>query len=162
MNSHGPWFPQAPILEDWRKLDTIPRLADELIDFEALLSAPVGERYINAIEYQLAYLTQFIIKHAERNSIFVLIGDHQPAIIYRQGIDGFHTPMHIISKDTAFVERFAERGFFPSLEITEPGDTSRQVKHADFYALFIEELLAVYGERTDQAILGKNEANISK
>lgn len=141
MNSHGPWFPQAPVYEDWRMLDTIPRVPDEAIDYQALLAAPVADRYMDAISYQLTYLTQFIVQHADSTDIFVLIGDHQPAIIYRQGIDGFNTPLHIISKDASFVDQFAKQGFFPGLQITDLQDTTRQVKHADLYPLLVEALL---------------------
>jgi len=149
MNSHGPWFPQAPIYEDWRMLDTIPRIADEQIDFQALLAAPTTERYMDAITYQFSYLTQFMKQHADSSDIFILIGDHQPAIISRQGIDGFNTPLHIISKDSSFVNQFTSQGFFPGLQITNLKDTSRQVKHADLYQLLID------------AMLGKNEASTS-
>lgn len=149
MNSHGPWFPQAPIYEDWRMLDTIPQIAVEQIDHQSLLTRPATERYMDAITYQLTYLTKFMREHADSTDIFILIGDHQPAIIYRQGIDGFNTPLHIISKDSAFVNQFAKQGFFPGLEITNRNDTSRQMKHADLYPLLLD------------AMLGKNEAKTS-
>lgn len=149
MNSHGPWFPQAPVYEDWRMLDTIPRLPKEKTNYEALLEDPITERYMNAISYQLTYLTQFMKQHADSTDIFILMGDHQPALIFREGIDGFKTPLHIISRDSAFVKQFSRKGFFPGLEITDLKDTKRQIKHEDLYSLLV------------RAILGKNDARIS-
>jgi hypothetical protein len=157
MSSHGPWFPSPPIYEDWRMLDTIQQMPYDLglpdsveMNWEALLSDRLVHRYRDAITYQLRYLTKFILENGDEDDIFILIGDHQPALLCHYGKDGFHTPMHVIAKDSAFVQGFAEHGFFEGMEIQEPGDKKRRMQHAGFYSLFMSEFLGRYGQGQPQ------------
>ena len=106
-------------------------------------STPHADRTIfNAIDYQLRFLTDFIIQHEDEDAIFVLIGDHQPPRVSRRS-DGWDTPMHIISRDADFVAGFDEYGFVPGLRVDEIEST---VHHEGFYTMFLRELLANYGE----------------
>ena len=50
------------------------------------------------------------------NSIFILIGDHQPPQVSRRA-DGWATPVHVIAQDAAFVDAFAPYGFTPGLRV---------------------------------------------
>jgi hypothetical protein len=140
-NSHYPWVPLPTIADDWRTLNIktaqSPSPPPEPIPHEVRRS-----NYMDAIEYQLRFLTDFVLETGDENSVFVLIGDHQPQRVSRHS-DGFETPIHIISKDAAFVDAFLDYDFVNGLEINEITPTMR---HEGFYSMFMRVLLAQYGQ----------------
>jgi hypothetical protein len=139
-NSHYPWVPLPKVTDDWRTLnlsadqETPP--PPELIPHEVR-----RKNYLNSIEYELEFLTDFILRIGDDESVFVLIGDHQPQRVSRRS-DGFDTPIHIISKDAAFVDDFSSYGFVRGLTVQDPIPT---MKHESFYSMFVRALLAQYG-----------------
>jgi hypothetical protein len=138
-NSHYPWTPHPELVEDWRTLNQ-PAPEDAPVDPDTIALDEMRANYLNAVEYQLQMLTQFILDVGDENSIFVLIGDHQPPAVSRRA-DGWSTPIHIISRDARFVDAFAEYGFTPGLEVS---DLEPSLRHEGFYSLFMRELLGRY------------------
>jgi phosphoglycerol transferase MdoB-like AlkP superfamily enzyme len=140
-NSHYPWVPQPELVDDWQTLnrpgeDPSAPLPDQIP------SQAKRRNYMNAIEYQLRFLTDFILKNGRDNAVYVLIGDHQPQQVSRHD-DGFETPVHIISRDAGFVESFRDYGFVDGLIVD---DIVATIRHEGFYSLFIRTLLASYGQ----------------
>ena len=140
-NSHYPWAPQPELVDDWRTLNT-PQPQHDPIFMDDMPTVEKRVHYIKAITYQLETLADFILRHGDDNSIFILVGDHQPPQVSRRA-DGWATPIHIIAKDAAFVDAFADYGFTPGLRVpaVEP-----KLHHEDFYALFMRVLLDQYGQ----------------
>jgi len=143
-NSHYPWMPLPELADDWQSLN-VPAPDQEAIPDDELEHATRRRNYFNAIEYELRFLTDFIIQHEDENAIFVLVGDHQPPRVSRRA-DGWDTPMHIISRDAEFVAGFSEYGFVDGLLVDEIVPT---VHHEGFYTMFLRELLANYGVRPE-------------
>ena len=140
-NSHYPWVPLPEVVDDWRTLNH--RMADEQVP----LSDPIPHEvkrsnYLNAVEYQLSFLTDFILKTGDENSIYILIGDHQPQQVSRHS-DGFDTPVHVISKNAAFVDAFQDYGFVKGLAVHEVTPT---IRHEGLYSMFVRVLLTQYGQ----------------
>lgn len=139
-NSHYPWTPLPPLADSWQALNRpgpAPPASSELIEHSQR-----RQNYWNAIEYQLAMLTDFILTEPEEDAIFVLVGDHQPPRVSRRD-DGWDTPIHIISRNRDFVESFQSFGFTPGLAVWTPEPTFR---HEGFYSLFVRQLLSAYGD----------------
>jgi hypothetical protein len=82
-----------------------------------------------------------MLRHGDENSLFVLIGDHQPPQVSRRA-DGWETPVHIVSRDADLIDAFAEYGFGPGLEVQPVEPTLR---HEGIYSLFMRVLLSQYG-----------------
>lgn len=139
-NSHYPWTPHPELVEDWRTLNQ-PEPDPASVDPETIALDVRRANYLNAIDYQLRMLTAWILDVGDENSIFVLIGDHQPPAVSRRA-DGWATPVHIISKDAAFIEAFADYGFVPGLEVD---DLEPSLRHEGFYSMFMRVLLGRYG-----------------
>lgn len=108
-NSHTPYDSPNAVAEDWRTLNTDSGVAKKS---SAFWSRPKFEKYGEAIEYQLRYLVDFIVKKGTSNDVFILIGDHQPPSLSIVMPD-FDTPLHVISKNLAFVESWHEYGLTP-------------------------------------------------
>jgi hypothetical protein len=157
-NSHYPWVPLPEVVDDWRTLD-LPAPDPEMPDQDEIAHTVRRQNYMNAVEYELRMLTDLILSEPDPDTLYILVGDHQPPRVSRK-TDGWDTPMHIISQDRAFVEQFAEFGFEPGLlvsgveaEVDKNPDLALQallvreptLHHEAFYSLLVRNLLAQYG-----------------
>lgn len=155
MSGHQPWFPPAPILEDWHHLDTIRQDPREIeldsaaqknlyLFYEARLRDSVKSRYLDVIEYELGVVDHFMRTEADSNSIFVLVGDHQPPELGMSWRYNFSTPIHIISRDTAFLAGFSEANFEKGMHAVTYGN--QPIQHESMFSLFVTRLLQRYGK----------------
>ncbi len=140
-NSHYPWIPLPEVVDDWQ---TLNEPADPI---DIPLPDPMPhqwkrQNYLNSINYELRFLTDYILKASDDDSIFIIIGDHQPQQVSRRS-DSFDTPVHILSRDGAFVEALLDYGFAPGLAVEE---VTANLKHEGFYSMFVRVLLAQYGQ----------------
>ena len=147
MNSHGPWhYKMPPIVDDWRTLSEIKKpFGDEVIPKDMRVFS-----YWTAMEYQLKMLTHYIKNKGQENSVYIIIGDHNPGGLEYKLFNKFNkwaTPIHIISKDSTFVESFHQHGFTEGMKV----DTSQYtiMRHMGLYSLLTRQLLANYGEEEE-------------
>jgi hypothetical protein len=141
-NSHYPWDPQPEMVDDWHTLDAAPPDGDPL-QTEPANHQELRGRYLSAIGYTLDMLTDFIVRHGDEDAIFVLIGDHQPPRVSRRS-DGYETPVHIITRDPAFVTGLEQYGFTPGTFVD--GDAGPSIRHEGIYSLLMRSLVQTYGE----------------
>lgn len=134
-NSHSP-FVSPKFNEDWRSLNTI----DGDVVGNHFLQNPSFENYYEAIDYQLTYLQDFIIKNGREDDVFLLIGDHQPHVLCNRE-DGTDTIVHIISKNSKFQSEFEAYGFRDSIE-----NLDSPVKHEALYSIFMRSFIKTFGE----------------
>jgi len=139
-NSHYPWVPHPTLVDDWRTLNQ-PQPEDAAVDPKEIAPATMRQNYLHAIQYQLPMLTDFILHNGDDNSLFVLIGDHQPPAVSRR-TDGWSTPVHIISKDKALIDSLAEYGFVPGLTVSSLEPT---LHHEGIYSMLMRTLVEQYG-----------------
>jgi hypothetical protein len=142
-NSHFPWTPLPPLLDDWRELENLD-MQDGVLDDAAKRSLPLGEsrqNYLQALDNTFFSLEEFITSLEKDNSIIVLIGDHQPPAVSRHD-DGYGTMVHIISQDVDFLASFQEYGFENGLVLNNLEPT---IRHEGLYSLFVRNFIAQYG-----------------
>ena len=140
-NSHYPWTPLPEVVDDWRTLNDPHDLAD-IFELGAISHEEKRQNYLNSINYELRFLANYIIETGQDDSIFVLIGDHQPPQVSRRS-DSFDTPVHILSRDPALVDAFLNYGFVPGLAVEQATATLR---HEGFYSMFMRVLVAECGQ----------------
>jgi len=107
-------------------------------------------QYWKLVEYELKMLTDFILKVGDEKSVFILLGDHNPAGLEWKLFDRFNkwaTPIHIISKDASFVNSFEQHGFTEGMVV----DTAQHtiMRHMGLYSLLTRQLLEEYGEEEE-------------
>jgi hypothetical protein len=137
-NSHHPFYSPDSVVPDWKSLnDSTLGIKQKSVFFKR----PDIKNYLQAISYDLNVFAFFISNFGKNDDIFLIIGDHQPPFLTTKK-DGFETPVHIISRDSAFVSGFRQYGFNPGL-LTN--NTSVTIKHQGFYTLFMREFLRQYG-----------------
>jgi hypothetical protein len=173
-NSHYPFEPLPTLVEDWHDLNTP---AEDPIPAEGVEQPELRANYFKAIDYTLNMLTDFILNHADEDAIFVLVGDHQPPRVSRRA-DGYETPIHIVSRDPAYINNLAQYGFVNSMEVpvaliettstqtstvqastvqttTVQSNTDQAgippLHHEGIYSLLVRTLVQTYGEHPEDA-----------
>jgi len=144
MNSHGPWSNAPPIVENWRTMDT---LQNPFPNGRPKLGMDISQ-YWELMEFELKLLTKFILENGEEDSVFILLGDHNPAGLewkLKGRFNKWATPIHIISKDKKFVDSFHQHGFTEGMQV----DTSKFtiMRHMGLYSILTRQLLENYGEK---------------
>lgn len=142
-NSHYPFDPLPTMAADWRDLDTPSENGDPL-PLEGASHAQLRANYLAGIRYELEMLSDFILNHADEDAVFFLIGDHQPPSVSRRS-DSFDTPVHIITRDPAYIDALAEYGFVESMVVDDSKPST--LRHEGLYSMIVRTLVQTYGAR---------------
>jgi phosphoglycerol transferase MdoB-like AlkP superfamily enzyme len=142
-NSHYPWTPLPPVLDDWRELKNLEMENGVLSETQkkGLSLGQSRQNYLQAVDNTLNALDEFISLLEKENSVIVIIGDHQPPAVSRHE-DGYGTMVHIISKDDDLLASFHESGFVDGLVLENLEPT---IQHEGLFSLFVRNFIAQYG-----------------
>lgn len=147
--THAPWTDLPPYVEDWKSLnnkevkETDPaedgslfQLVQNSINNRFSHDTPEApDLYFESIVYDLNVIRDYILEQASDNSLFIVVGDHQPPLIPSSNYD---TPLHVIAKDKSLIERFMPYGFESGMLAQE---WSRpDLTHAGLYSMMIDVL----------------------
>lgn len=116
---HFPFNPVPPYQPDWQRV-----LTDQPFE-QAEVARALAERpdwldmlpgYVRMVDYTYRWLGGFLRQAEPRETLFVLVGDHQPtANISGEGAR-WDVPVHIVSRDPALLKGFVDQGFRPGLD----------------------------------------------
>jgi len=117
LSSHAPWTP-VPRLVDWDAVGD-----GSIFDANQHVGPPGGavwpnqelmrEQYRLSLDYTLEVVFDFAARHADRDWLLVILGDHPPAQTV-SGIDGQDVPIHIIGS-AGLLAAFDDWHFTPGL-----------------------------------------------
>ncbi len=114
ITTHIPFRPTPPYQSDWSRVisdkpyseEATAKAMADAIDWHDLFQG-----YISTIEYTFKWLAGYQALPQPRESILILLGDHQPA----GGITGpdasWNVPVHIITSNETIAERLRIHGF---------------------------------------------------
>ena len=114
ITTHIPFRPTPPYQPDWSRVTSDKPYSDEatekamadVIDWHGLFQG-----YINTVKYTFEWLAGYQALPQPRESILILLGDHQPA----GGITGpkatWNVPVHIITSNEMIAQRLRLHGF---------------------------------------------------
>jgi hypothetical protein len=114
ITSHIPFRPTPPYQPDWSRVTsdkpfseaaTAEALADE-IDWNDLFPG-----YIRTIEYTFNWLAGYQGLPQPRESVLILLGDHQPAGSITGPNASWDVPVHIVTSNDTIAERLRQHGF---------------------------------------------------
>lgn len=142
-NSHSPFNNPGEVRNKWSDWSDGTQVFQ---GSSSIFVNPKLEDYAKAIQYQMTFLTDFILKEGSENDVFLLIGDHQPPT-FPGPEDGLETPIHIISKNEAFVKSFESYGFEKGLH--KP-NMEGFIRHESVYSMLVRELLRYYGKENEE------------
>ena len=119
ITSHMPFHPVPPYQADWQKVLTptpfdAAQLAQVAVQKEDWLNMFPG--YVGMLDYNYRWLAGYLAQPKTRDSVLILLGDHQPAANVTGEGANWDVPVHIISSDPALLARFTALGFAAGLE----------------------------------------------
>jgi len=118
ISSHFPFSPVPPYQPDWQRVLTDSPF--DAADLEAVAAHRVNwlemrSDYLATVNYVYQWLGGHFGLAEPRESITVLVGDHQPTANITGERAPWDVPVHIISRDPALLERFKAQGFSDGL-----------------------------------------------
>ncbi len=114
ISTHFPFRPTPPYQPDWpRMMDAHPYDGPAIV--RAYARQPDWTHftpgYTEAIAYDFAVLGGYLKKHADRDLVMILIGDHQPpAAVSGEGAT-WNVPVHVVTSHHMLLNQLMARGF---------------------------------------------------
>jgi hypothetical protein len=137
-SSHTPFERVPAIVEDW----------DTLGDGRVYEGLPVkefpvrggrvfdqDEAFIASIDYVLDAVGRFAERVADKDVLFVVLGDHQPPLTTARRTGDFAVPIHVFARDESAIAPFRARGYAPGISVpdaTQPMESFLAGFLADF------------------------------
>jgi hypothetical protein len=130
-NSHSPFKSPRQVLENYRDWEDQPY---QWIGHK-FLEKPNLKDFYQAIEYQLDFLSHYILTYGGKDDLFLLMGDHQPHDL----ADAYDTStlVHIVSQNDQLLQEFRSVGFREDFE--------NMFRHEALYSIFVNSLIKTYG-----------------
>ena len=91
--------------------------------------------YITSVVYVFDVLKAFLANFVNDNSLVILLGVHQPQTQLTAGSAAHGVPVHVLSRNPAFVDAFVARGYRRGMR---PG-TARRSSMDQFLTEFLED-----------------------
>lgn len=118
VSSHVPWSDLPPIIDDWSNLGDGSAYLDlparrYSTNWLSLAGARVA--YADAIVYDLEVLRRYIGEFVQDDSLLIILGDHQPHSDVSERNPSRAVPVHVLSRNRAFVDPFRARGYTPGM-----------------------------------------------
>jgi phosphatidylglycerophosphate synthase len=114
VSSHAPWSHTPTMVEDWSQIgdgsiyNTHP-LKRAYTNWPGFSNA--AEPYLTSILYDLQVLDGYLTTFVDDDSLFVILGDHQPVSEITDNSPSWAVPVHVISRDPSLVAPFVARGY---------------------------------------------------
>jgi len=113
-SSHEPWT-RIPTLTSWNRIGDGSVFSHLPIDRAGLTDTQQG--YATSIQYSLRVLYSFIERYGTKNTVLIVLGDHQPSRVIG-GQPGHDVPITIIAHDPKVIRRLSSwdwtNGMLPS------------------------------------------------
>lgn len=114
ISSHFPFSPAPPYQTDWQRVLTdtpfdardLQAIADHRVNW-----LDMRTDYLATVNYVYRWLNGYLARPEPRETVTLLIGDHQPTANITGEDAPWDVPVHIISRDPALLERFKAQGF---------------------------------------------------
>jgi hypothetical protein len=114
ISTHIPFTPTPPYQPDWQRVLTSNPYDDADVD-RAYLRQPdwldLGPSYADALSYMYKSVTGYLRLRADRDAVFVIIGDHQPAAAVSGEGASWDVPVHVIASREEVLDRLRLHGF---------------------------------------------------
>jgi hypothetical protein len=123
VSSHVPFDRLPQYVDDWDALgdgSIFNSLDLRLFDNNWLSGGEYPEGYVASIEYTLTSIATFITEIVADESLFLIVGDHQPRVPISEPGSTFSVPFHVVSRDSDLVEAFAAFGLTPGIVPDQP------------------------------------------
>ncbi len=138
ISSHAPWTPVARLV-DWEAVGD-----GSVFNAQATSGDPpsvvwsdperVRRQYIATIDYSLETLGSYMVRFG-KDTVFVVLGDHQPAAIVTGQNASRAVPLHVVSGDADLIAGFKAQGFSAGML---PASTGREWQMGEMRQVLID------------------------
>ena len=123
ISPHFPFVPTPPYQPDWTRIfDAHPYDGPSIV--RAYAQQPdwthFGPGYVQAIAYDYATLAGYLRLRADRDTVMILLGDHQPAAAVSGEGASRDVPVHVIASRPRILDALRARGFRSGLTPVRP------------------------------------------
>ena len=121
ITSHAPWSDQPPVVSDWSSIgdgaiyDALP-ISHFPITWTNLADAAVA--YDHSIAYDLEVIVDYANRFVVGDALVIVLGDHQPVAEVTRFSASSAVPIHVWSRNPAFVAPFRALGYTPGMRPT--------------------------------------------
>ena len=109
-SSHEPWT-RIPALISWMRLGNGSIFNRLPIDRTGLTDTQQG--YAKSIQYALRALYSFVEHYGNKNTVLIVLGDHQPSRVIEQA--NHEVPITIVAHDPKVIGRLSSWGWTPGM-----------------------------------------------
>jgi hypothetical protein len=114
VSSHIPWSALPALVQDWSTIgdgSAYRALPERRFATSFLALDRAGDAYAESIVYDLEVLRRYIVEFVKDDSLLIILGDHQPHSEITDQSPGRGVPVHVLSRNRAFVDPFRSRGY---------------------------------------------------
>ncbi|QPP07805.1 sulfatase [Streptomyces bathyalis] len=147
-SSHNPWSP-LPTMLPWDELgdgSVYKPIHDAGARPTEVWKDPhrVRAQYRKAIEYSVQSLTEYMEKYADKDTVLVFLGDHQPVPTVTSGSKNKDVPISIVAKDKKVMDKISGWGWNEGLKPDHKAPVWRMDK-------FRDRFLTAYGSEPESS-----------
>ena len=119
ISTHVPFIRVPPYQPDWQRL--LGEQPFDEVDVTREMARPIDwldmmPVYVRLVDYTYRWIGGYLRLPPSRDTVYVLLGDHQPTANVSGEGASWDVPVHVISRDPQLLERFIAQGFAAGLE----------------------------------------------
>lgn len=151
VSTHWAWEGVPPYVRDVSAFDQKDKLIKQEPDPSwppfpeaASIATETRRNYFRSVDYEWRVMLEVLEADKSPNIVVAIVGDHQPRL--EADVPGgvtMNTPVHMLSRDPAFIESLADAGFQPGM-YAKP-HVVKPLWHEGLFSLWVSKLTARYG-----------------
>lgn len=123
VSSHASFSIQPPYIADWQTIGdgSLYNTREPVlypIEWPDLSNA--GEAYLRSLDYEFETLGNYLAQYVERDTLVIILGDHQPNLQLTGPGEAWSVPVHVISRNPRLLKPFRELGYTGGLFPDQP------------------------------------------
>ncbi len=142
-SSHTPFERVPTYVDDWDALAAPEPYADLPVREFPVRLGQIFEQdagYLASVSYALESAVRFAAERTDDETLFVVLGDHQPPLTTARKTGDFSVPIHVFSRKAELVTPFKARGYVPGLQ---PPAGTATIGMENFLASFLADFGSV-------------------
>lgn len=114
VSSHGPWSMIPPMLDDWSSIgdgDIYNHVENIHYPTSWTNLSEAHGPYLHSVKYSMEVIRRYLHDFIKDGSLIIILGDHQPTGQITDQSKDTRVPIHIVSRNEKFVQKFIKRGY---------------------------------------------------
>lgn len=123
ISSHASFSIQPPFIADWETIGDGSVYNDLQLVYYPIRWPDLknaADAYLRSLDYEFTVLGDYFARYVSRDSLIIVLGDHQPNRQLTGEDQPWSVPVHVISQNPSLLEPFARRGYTEGLIPDQP------------------------------------------